>query len=407
LVKADNTEVFHIVDMIGRIPTENELRAMGKEHLIKYLIKNNIKYCTIINNVPDIVVVIGMDGRFRFVSPQVQAILGYTPDEVIGHNSWQFIHPIDVSKIREAVNDAINGKADVIPVEFRVKNKDGEYLYLSGKGTLMTEGEDTVYVGILRDLTALVKSEEKYRVFVKNFNGIVYQGRLDFVPIFFHGTVEELTGYTESEFITGNPRWDQIIHPGDYERIVQVDSKDIEQIPNYSQEREYRIIRKCGTVKWIHEFIQNVADDFGNIMLVQGVIHDITERKLLELCNERHSEILKGISDPIDDISIEGRKIFARLAHGINNPIMGIINYSTILKTTLIEYFSKCSLCQRREECKKLCHIDTDLLKKPFSFLDGLIIESKRIVKIINNFTFRYEEANNSSTSKESIINKE
>ena len=48
---------------------------------------------------------------------------------------------------------------------------------------------------------ALRESEDRYRSFVQNFRGIAFQGRMDFTPIFFHGAAEEITGYTEREFL--------------------------------------------------------------------------------------------------------------------------------------------------------------------------------------------------------------
>jgi FOG: GAF domain len=60
---------------------------------------------------------------------------------------------------------------------------------------------------------ALRESEEHYRSFLQKFRGIAFRRTIDFVPIFFHGAVEEITGYTAEEFVTENPAWDQIIHP--------------------------------------------------------------------------------------------------------------------------------------------------------------------------------------------------
>jgi PAS domain-containing protein len=56
---------------------------------------------------------------------------------------------------------------------------------------------------------ALRESEKRYRSFVQNFKGIAFHGKMDFTPIFFHGAVEEITGYTERDFLDGKPRWDQ------------------------------------------------------------------------------------------------------------------------------------------------------------------------------------------------------
>lgn len=50
---------------------------------------------------------------------------------------------------------------------------------------------------------ALRESEDRYRSFVQNFHGIAFRGDMNFVPMFFNGAVEAITGYTEDEFIAG------------------------------------------------------------------------------------------------------------------------------------------------------------------------------------------------------------
>ncbi len=145
----------------------------------------------------------------------------------------------------------------------------------------------------------LKRSEEKYRSFVQNFQGIAFRGRLDsFTPLFFHGAVEKITGYTESDFIAGKPRWDQVIHPDDIARI----NKDLDILrtnPNITIEREYRIIRKDGGIQWVYEIVQHVLDGSEKPIYAQGSIYDITERKKTEkalLESERKYKDLQDIS---------------------------------------------------------------------------------------------------------------
>ncbi len=125
---------------------------------------------------------------------------------------------------------------------------------------------------------ALRDSEQKYRSFVQNFQGIAFKAKMDWIPLFFHGAVESLTGYSEADFVAGNPRWDEVIHPDDWFRIADSAHK-IATVPNYSAEREYRIIRKDKQIRWVHEQSQNICDESGKPKYVQGSIYDITDRK--------------------------------------------------------------------------------------------------------------------------------
>ncbi len=139
-------------------------------------------------------------------------------------------------------------------------------------------------------IDALKESEEKYRSFVQSFQGIAFRSKMNFTPIFFHGAVEEITGYREDEFISGKPKWIEIIHKKDMPVFLKTVRK-IRKERNHVAEREYRVVRKDGEVRWVREFIQNICDKSGKPYLVQGAIYDITDRKeaeyeLIRLYNE-------------------------------------------------------------------------------------------------------------------------
>lgn len=141
---------------------------------------------------------------------------------------------------------------------------------------------------------ALQQSEQRYRSFIQNFQGIVFQGYLNFVPVFFHGAVEKITGYREEEFTMGRPRWDQIIHPDDLPLVLEA-GRELTTTAGYTTQREYRIVRKDRQIRWLWELIQNVCDDSGKPVLVQGAIYDTTERKRMEEDLRRYREHLEEL----------------------------------------------------------------------------------------------------------------
>ena len=144
-------------------------------------------------------------------------------------------------------------------------------------------------------LDKLRDSEARYRSFVQNFHGIAFRSYMSFVPGFFHGSVEPITGYTENEFLAGRPSWDEVIHPDDLADYLSQVAGSLHTVPDYSTQREYRIVRKDGAVRWVHETIQNICDDSGKPVLVQGAIHDITERKQVEEALLKSEEKFRGI----------------------------------------------------------------------------------------------------------------
>jgi len=138
------------------------------------------------------------------------------------------------------------------------------------------------------------KSEKQYRLFIENFQGIAFSGNLDFTPDFFHGAVEKITGYTEQDFLSGNPSWIQIIHQDDM-GVNHESIENIRSVPDFSADREYRIMRKDGQICWVRELIRNVCDAFGKPVSVQGTIYDISESKRSQEALRESEATLKGL----------------------------------------------------------------------------------------------------------------
>ncbi len=68
------------------------------------------------------------------------AILGYTLDELspLNINTWKKIaHPDDVDLVVEKLNDYLNGNSDTYECEFRMKHKDGHWLWISDRGKII------------------------------------------------------------------------------------------------------------------------------------------------------------------------------------------------------------------------------------------------------------------------------
>ncbi len=215
---------------------------------------------------------------------------------------------------------------------------------------------------------ALRESEELYRSFVQGFQGIAFRGRINFSPIFFHGAVEEISGYTEDEFTNGDPRWDQIIHPDDLPTISE-SSEKIGSVPDYSAEREYRIIRKDGDIRWVHEIIQNLCDRSGKPIMVQGAIYDVTDRKRAE---EEKSK-LEAKLQQVHKMEALGT-LAGGIAHEFNN-ILWIIIGNTEL--ALYEIPKKHTSRQTLEEILKACLHAEAVVKQILTFSRQAEVEKR------------------------------
>jgi sigma-B regulation protein RsbU (phosphoserine phosphatase) len=102
------------------------------------------------------------------------------------------------------------------------------------------------------------------------------QPRLEYVS----DNIRQL-GYTAEAFLSGDLHFKDIVHPDDFERLGQeikdYAEKDVEE---YSQ--MYRILTKAGEVRWVEDRTSVVRDAHGRKTHNQGILVDITERKLAE-----------------------------------------------------------------------------------------------------------------------------
>ena len=97
---------------------------------------------------------IGINGKWYYVSPQVENILGYTPEEwlALSHNWDQHIHPDDLPVVIAAEEQSKDGFP--FQAEFRVRRKDGREVWLSDTAVIV-QGSDShpVMEGIMVDIT--------------------------------------------------------------------------------------------------------------------------------------------------------------------------------------------------------------------------------------------------------------
>ncbi|MBD3347356.1 MAG: PAS domain S-box protein [Chitinivibrionales bacterium] len=125
-------------------------------------------------------------------------------------------------------------------------------------------------------------NKEHARFFIENFIGIAYQLKPKIPqPIFFHGTVEEITGYAVADFIEGRIHWIDLVHPDDRERFDS-EAKRLMTIPGHVSNGEYRIYTQTGEIRWLQDIAHAIRDEDNKIVFLQGTIYDKTPQKKAE-----------------------------------------------------------------------------------------------------------------------------
>ena len=96
-------------------------------------------------------------------------------------------------------------------------------------------------------------------------------------------------------------RWEQIIHPDDMRLAFDEETKKLQAAAGVSSDKEYRIIRKDGTIRWVHHRAQNQAGADGKVIVFQGTVYDITDRKRAEEAlvkgEKKYRELVETMSE--------------------------------------------------------------------------------------------------------------
>jgi len=124
--------------------------------------KSEEYFRSLIENAMDIITVLDRGGRIRYTSPSVKKVLGYQPEELIGKNILDFIHPEDVRNARYVFLEA-EAKAE-LSTEFRFQHQNGVWRDVEAIGKILPESSGEVRTIInSRDITDRVLEQQALR----------------------------------------------------------------------------------------------------------------------------------------------------------------------------------------------------------------------------------------------------
>ncbi len=164
------------------------------------LISKEREFRIIVENVSDIISIIGTDGIILYESPSVKNQLGYAPLDLIGENIFNFIDPEDKQILENEYNGIIRNIYSSLVKEYRFKNKNGSWRILESKfnPVLDTNGAISCIVITSRDITERKQAEEELKTNRDNLEELVKERTFELMH---SREMAEAANRAKSEFI--------------------------------------------------------------------------------------------------------------------------------------------------------------------------------------------------------------
>jgi len=291
------------------------------------------RFRRILENAPDIIYRYRLlpNPGFDFISPAVYAVAGYTPAEYYADPllGMKIIHPDD----RRPLEDLMRGKALTGTHDARWTHKDGHIIWIEDQHVAIRDeaGRLTAIEGVARDVTEYKRAQESLRVSEEQHRSLFENAALG---------IYQTT--PAGEILAANPALVRMLGYDSFEELAKrnLEEEGYEPERPHSHfkehiEREGRIegleavwFRKDGKQLVLRENAVVVRDDDGNILFYEGTVEDVTTQreavaKQLELeAQLRQTQKLESIGT-----------LASGVAHEINNPLTGIINYAELISS--------------------------------------------------------------------------
>jgi PAS domain S-box-containing protein len=265
--------------------------------------KANRELGMLFNNLDDVVYSVDMTTyRLIQISPACQAVYGYTPDDFFADGDlWnRVIHPDDKYILQE--HYATIHRGEKLRNSYRIIHKDGSIRWIENSviPTIDHSGRVIRLDGITRDITEkkaiqhdLEKTSEELNNLFHTIDEVIYSLDIS-TGLLTHMSpaCEKLYGYPPADFYADPELWFKFTHPDDQERVagytalLAAGERIIDQC---------RVINRNKELRWVEYNIVPILNSDGLLIRIDGVVRDITEKKLSEQLLQKSEANLRAV----------------------------------------------------------------------------------------------------------------
>lgn len=178
LISADRSGI-RVVDAHGRCEYDHRGKPTGLFGVFRDVTElvssqqsleaSEARYRLLTERANDVIAIYDQSGTFEYLSPSVETVLGYSPENMIGRTVGEFIHPDDRSSTMARFREFAGAQEWDQPFRFRyrARHKDGRILWLEANPSAIIDRETQTilrFQDVVRDVTQQVRTEAELRL---------------------------------------------------------------------------------------------------------------------------------------------------------------------------------------------------------------------------------------------------
>ena len=289
-------------------------------------------YKGLVESASDVIYNLDEKGRFTYVNPAGEKILGIPVQTLLGKHFSEFLRSDKREEIIRLNELTIRAKKEQTYLEFPVTSLAGRTTWLGQKLNVQydREGRLVDITGVARDITEIRniqerirKSEEKYRGLIENMElGLLEVDTDDKIVRAYDGFCQ-MMGYDQRELIGKNPK-SLFLDQEDMDFMEQQNADRKKGVPNVY---EVRMKHKQGHKIWMLISGAPVMNDSGVVTGSMGIHYDISPQKKLE------ADLIRA-KEEADEARQAEKEFLAQMSHEIRTPLNAVIGMANLLSDT-------------------------------------------------------------------------
>ncbi|MES9956407.1 MAG: HD domain-containing phosphohydrolase [Sedimenticola sp.] len=296
---------FVIDEVLARTKTHIELYRM-RRHLARESEESKARFRRLVEGLKEeyFFYAHGVDGVFNYLSPSVEEVLGYTPEEFMTHYADYFTDN-EINQKGAAHSEASMRGEHQPSYEVEVYRKDRKRCWLEVKETPLFDSSGKVMAveGIAHDITARKTANELLIASQRRLEQAQHMGRmgnweldLETKELFWSKEIYRIFGVDPDKFTPSYESFMDIVHPDDRQIVDQAYTWSVNKGVHY--DIIHRINRKSdGQVCYLHEHSEQVTNTQGEVVQSVGTVQDITYKTRAE---EAYREAQQKLQDALN-----------------------------------------------------------------------------------------------------------